>query len=90
MILVELHHRNPVVAVFCDTLISKKYPKLTTQYTKGNTSNRNRRIQRRWQKVYTLLKNPSMGPKFDNPKIRQNVIGSKSYSSSLHEVHVSL
>ena len=83
MILVELHHRNPVVAVFCDTLLSSKGPtnfnvQFTTALTKETADQRHRRIQRRWHKVYTLINNPSIRPE----------VKSKTYDSTSDVVYV--
>ena len=72
MIMVDVYHRNPIMTVFCDELLSRSKTCTNILLTpvdpetnngmikKESTNHKHRRICRRWQKAYTLLFNPSL------------------------------
>jgi hypothetical protein len=72
MIMVDVYHRNPIMTVFCDELLSRSKTCTNILITpvdpetnngmikKESTTHKHRRICRRWQKAYTLLFNPSL------------------------------
>ncbi|XP_052095156.1 stimulated by retinoic acid gene 6 protein-like [Mytilus californianus] len=69
MLMVEVHHRNPVASVFCDELlvINKETgcanvlltPVKAKRGKVETNSQKHRRICRKWSKLYTLINNPS-------------------------------
>lgn len=72
MIMVDVYHRNPIMTVFCDELLSRSKkctnillapvdPETNHRMVKKETPNqKHRRICRRWHKAYTLFFNPSL------------------------------
>lgn len=70
MLMVEVHHRNPVASVFCNELlvINKETGCANVLLTpvkakKGKVETncqKHRRICRKWAKLYTLMNNPSI------------------------------
>ncbi|XP_076093944.1 stimulated by retinoic acid gene 6 protein-like [Mytilus galloprovincialis] len=70
MLMVEVHHRNPVASVFCNELLVSNREKgcdnvllAPANNIQGNVetiSQKYRRICRKWAKLYTLINNPSV------------------------------
>ncbi|XP_076093951.1 stimulated by retinoic acid gene 6 protein-like isoform X2 [Mytilus galloprovincialis] len=85
MLMVEVHHRNPVASVFCNELllINKEKGCANVLLTPVNDkrgdieskSQKYRRISRKWAKLYTLINNPS---------VRRSCVDRKSECSIEH------
>ncbi|CAC5380464.1 STRA6 [Mytilus coruscus] len=90
MLMVEVHHRNPVASVFCNELLVGNKEKgcanvlLTPINAKrGNVetkSQKHRRNYRKWAKLYTLINNPS---------VRRNYVEQKS-ECSIEQVEIAM